>query len=122
MINTNELRIGNYILDHKDRIKRVWTIKQNIVMVSDYDIDETEVNPIPLTPEILEKAGFVRINDAWRIEVPNDPYHAIFMVCWNNELNKFYIILYNFMYEVPTVHNLQNKFESITGEELKIEL
>lgn len=67
MIKANDLRIGNYVMDRgKKQLKIDWFEKDKVCMnqmVGNGSVHPlTEyfeyLQPIPLTPEILEKAGF----------------------------------------------------------------
>lgn len=65
MIQTNELMLGNYVL-HNDKPIKVEGITENRIMtfanktgVRLLDFAKPEdINPIPITEEILEKCGF----------------------------------------------------------------
>ena len=53
MIAANELRIGNWVIDrHGNRIACTG------VTICGVEYGDSPIEPIPLTPEILEKAGF----------------------------------------------------------------
>ena len=69
MINANELRIGNYLQDEieLEKMLPVFKIEPGIITCGDEDftypyLAET-LKPIPLTPEILEKAGYQYRNE-----------------------------------------------------------
>ena len=122
-----DLRLGNWV-SHM-RMKReddgYTTFYENMKVTRDILWDMTKRNykdrnkkyqPIPLTEEILLKAGFEKRQDTmWTI------------------YNKSWISLYKMMggeyYEVEDtytslkyVHSLQNLYFALTGEELEIEL
>jgi hypothetical protein len=128
MIASNELRIGNYILDQKERIRRVWTIKQSSVMVSDYDIDERDIFPIPLTPLILEKCGFVleefkgdsygkEVGDVYRNGIAIINKEGVFHLWVYIEGDEFYSFEWTVVHHL---HQLQNLCFALTGEELDV--
>lgn len=114
MINANELRIGNYINTPRgiECMKRAECITE----VEDYS---DKFNPIPLTPEILEKCGFE--------EVEGNIYYKFF------DYKEFRVFIHKennsvFMYwkgntvddsvnNLP-IHRLQNIIFALTGEEL----
>ena len=145
MIQAKELRIGNYIkavgldylrvdeislTNHQGYIARMYPL----LGINQYvwcDLSLKEAQPIPLTPELLEKCcGFKKATEyiydhksGIIFDAPND---------WNNPNNYPIGIdcsrsLYGFNPEqiiirTLTLHDLQNKFYSITGEELEIDL
>jgi hypothetical protein len=102
----NELRIGNLFIE-KDEIKQFDGDFYHLL----------DMKPIPLTEEWFEKFGFEKISDTFFLlnvgsltmmyYVPEDYKHFIFEL-ENDELNIKYI------------HQLQNLFFALTGEELTI--
>jgi hypothetical protein len=87
------------------------------------------VEPIPLTPEILEKCGFENAIDGMRIELPISDdlkcdnydlymsyYSKEFFIAGINENSGFGRM--NLKY----LHHLQNLYFAMTGEELPISL
>lgn len=115
-MKSNELRIGNYILNpYQNKIYTVSGINDSStinnkdrIYIKTKEIDEYSVNinvfkPIQLTEDILVKCGFVKID--------NDRF----------ELKSFGII------DISTkqgkhLHQLQNLYFALTGEELEITL
>ena len=134
MIQANELRIGNYtdygkVIDiSKDRV--ILERSEITGLIESYPL--SEINPIPLTPEILlacgfEKNGFRQFEitlpkniisvssklffsgDYLYLRQPNDekPANDSIITIWNKDLmKKFYL------------HSLQNLYFSLTGTEL----
>lgn len=146
MIQAKELMIGNWVSfnDNCDRYGKVIGVNSydNIHIECDYTPDHSEikvkgvtllsdfVNPIPLTPEILEKAGFTILEANTYIikdpESPHDNYAAVgdYSICcsrdgqWmimNGCGNTEYIVLY-----IDYVHELQNWHYLTTGTDLPI--
>jgi len=115
MIPINELRIGNYILSDgiivkvtglsdEYRIWWKWHLGDNV-----YNADndrEDQIDPIPLTMEILEKCGF---SGAWTTINGLDG-------------NLMGVKLPELEYEIKYVHQLQNLYFALTGNELNITL
>ena len=99
----NELRIGDW----------VETFEGVIQIQNGWEIDEgNECQPIPLTEEWLEKFGFEYSDlngdsGLWKI-----PPFQIYGKC-----NQF---IYEYALDVNYVHQLQNLYFAITGEELTI--
>jgi len=129
MIYANELRIGNWI---KDRGGKQWQIdsweSQNKVAskmpysgelfgMSIYGHPLTEevdyLQPIPLTPEILEKCGFEKDNDGI--------YSKLGFMFWLDDIGVMQLALnYSPICNAPCkyVHQLQNLIHALTGEEI----
>lgn len=143
MIQANELRIGNYIAD---RGNKVWQINhwescnkvgskgaEIVIDGKSYGFGHplTEeidyLQPIPLTPELLEKAGFTKSvfnQNKYYKDMGSLPNNN---VLWINLENKDAKIrsesagMLEFIYP-KHLHQLQNLFWCLTGEELTINL
>jgi hypothetical protein len=131
-IKASELRIGNYVESYGGLIMCTGLFHDRFFYVS---VDPHKgylgdtafhmLQPIPLTPEILEKAGFVYMTE------PNENY-------WNYNKPDVYLYLneklepglYSNEYEhvdvignpLQYVHQLQNLYFALTGEELTVNL
>ena len=93
-----------------------------------------DIDPIPLTPEILEKAGFRRIELISALEVElNLPPSAKPIVGYEKKVRELTlnwvegdgIYLSGFSFDLPHVkslHQLQNLYWCLVGEELEINL
>ncbi|HEU4901191.1 MAG TPA: hypothetical protein VFT06_00325 [Flavisolibacter sp.] len=136
MIQANELRIGNWIIQDSMYAK-VMALDENEITIDSYPLryaaKPAAFDPIPLTPEILEKCGFKRLYDkstypnsaeTWSIKVSTDfdHYLSIDIVTGNSEL-----ILENFegsqtffLPDIEYIHQLQNLYFALTGTELEI--
>ena len=115
MINRNYLFNGNEQVMTPNKLKAV-------IQTGDYD----SIQPIPLTEEWLEKFGFVCTwcgqgdGQTWELNTPNqlpivihgDMYPLYFDYSENG----------SWMYgaELKYVHQLQNLYFALTGQELKI--
>jgi hypothetical protein len=155
MIKANELRIGNWVRG-KNKYKQTEELIQvesihykgiNVfddteyghpVIEADYSFDCLQ--PIPLTPELLERAGFeketsedIEERTIYSIQVANntslyfdphkdwmrDDYEVEWYLSheWNNNHFK------NDFWKRPKyLHQLQNLYFTLTGEELNIDL
>jgi hypothetical protein len=130
MINANELRIGNWVNftgngnDNFIKVNELWKRE----LVSDYMgnelclfYTEDDLQPIPLTPEILEKCGFVRKQDWF--------YKAFFVLGFLTTDSHFQTEL-KFagtegdwrVLDITSLHQLQNLYFCLVGEELLIKL
>lgn len=130
MINANELRIGNWLLTDEDEMLQVNEIKQDFndceymitFITSDdmyHDSIISECNPISLTEEILFKCGFVRTGLLYEL---GDCHFAIKI--YNDKFllaNPTYQMVYE-LNNFASLHQLQNLYFALTGEELNVEL
>lgn len=123
-----ELRIGNIIRHNvKDPESKTGFCEPNEEAISQDDmwyfvgssgLDEAE--PIPLTREWLAKFGLFKYNNAWVFEIPEErQYLGGFSIFDYNDL-----LAYNSadMINPPLefVHQLQNLYFALTGEELTL--
>jgi|GEM_PF-6789637 len=129
MININDLRVSNLFYDVNLTpcyFAGAWERKDGWIGrdSAGNTYKEQEMYPIPLTPEILEKAGFVFDNSdsqCWRHKSsgfslgdsedrPGQYYvHGIYL-----KANRLVYLKY--------VHHLQNIIHALTGQELEIKL
>lgn len=133
MIQPQELRIGN-LVGYGVNIVPVKSIHTESVLKNRVDIyvelndnlpnhcvGVDELSPIPLTPEILEKAGVkdVWIKNSWMIveDVSGGESFGWSMKVRNASYTKEIEFAY-FKY----LHQLQNLYYALTGEELPINL
>jgi hypothetical protein len=121
MIHQNELRIGNLVLDNFDRSNpRKLTVitLEDFVAISNRCKDYT---PIPLTEEWLVKCGFVDVNNGYRATGSEVVYEkkdseGLKVELWEGS-NGWTIPYYPNVF--TSVHQLQNLYFALTGEELK---
>jgi hypothetical protein len=115
-MKANELRIGNYVNEY-GRI---------ICIESGHDIDLMfeEFQPIPLTPEILEQCGFVNKPSGiykYSYEIEIDGFDSTFRTWWYGEDICLEPMGYDTGYiSIKYLHQLQNLFYALTGEELTV--
>jgi hypothetical protein len=117
-LKANELRIGNLILG-KSQIVRVEDIL-DIGINYDREIEEIlfaleDLSGIPLTEEWLIKLGFIAVDRKWR-----SPKEELFELQDVHSDNVFYHIWDAAFTGSPMkyVHQLQNLYMALTGEEL----
>lgn len=109
----NELRIGNKVLSHltKEIVDVDWLVMKHMEdgnIQSAYTPDMPVYEPILITPEILEACGFEKCScDGYK-------HHGLH-ISKNDKEELYYrgIIL-------KSLHQLQNLYFTLTGEELTI--
>jgi len=111
MIQPNELRIGNWLQTERGYFFKMEHIPDT--KLGDY----SRIYPIPLTPEILKKAGFVCVVDNHEWELRDHSFYIVKKALSNN-LNNYRWMQTDLAY----LHQLQNLYFALTGEELQIEL
>lgn len=136
MINIKELRIGNYVYPKNEngkpsKIGKVLGITGHLVCVegnnSPYDYHLLE--PILITPEIMEKCGFTLIDDKYY----SSPNIADKLAIFVDLTGRLYISIVDERFErgyedIPFntfagyLHQLQNVYFTLTGRELEVEL
>lgn len=124
MINPKELRIGN-IINSAGLAMVVLRIYEDRILYKEYEPrtilrhpSDIGANPIPLTNEIFKQAGFELF--PWGF-VKND---VLIRVHWNGQAApKYWLEVGNGLrVDLLSVHQLQNLFHALTGEELEIKL
>ena len=109
MIQVNELRLKNWVLNIYDSPVQVTVIDDTI----DWP------KPIPLTPEILVKCGFKKLNNAWvPIDYSATDYLKWSFTIWDNKDGTYRYNSAEFIPELKYLHQLQNLYYALTGEEL----
>lgn len=124
MINATELRIGNFISHNKNEVK-VFELPYLI------DLDENkegylinsiwadEFEPIPLTEEVLKKCGFkYQLDDCYFLALGDNRYKYGLYYIGFIQLAKDIVPIANFKH-VIYLHQLQNLYFTLTGEELQ---
>lgn len=84
-MNATELMIGDWILAHYTYTSKVTEIHANGSICTDLDgrqIDDTDFEPIPLTPEILEMNGFTYDDRelCWKLVVRESKYAPVYSI------------------------------------------
>jgi hypothetical protein len=128
-MEANDLRIGNWIkssyLNNSVNPETGFTKLDEDFMEVLFAIRNFEdLEPIPLTPEILEKAGFVKVTDEFQdnwvlnercsVKLLDEPVYLYS----NDESDAGCYVLTELRY----LHQLQNIYHALTGGELLIEL
>ena len=132
MIKVNELRLGNYVSVNKGFEMLVYSIFKDDTLYLDFipplvneaDIweeDAEDVSPIELTEEWFLKAGFEKsfTNDFWYSINVGDK-RLLISTLGNIEIEKWDRTMIAFPDICKYVHQLQNLYFALTGEELKL--
>ncbi|MCE5225881.1 MAG: hypothetical protein LLG05_08460 [Porphyromonadaceae bacterium] len=138
-MKANELRIGNVVgigdlhigtttmYLGAARIFDVKLIKSNQINIHQIDnkgfgtVLPEELQPIPLTPELLEKCGFKSNHPTYYyIPIEDNCLHVYYS---NNGLYGYNVkYMHAYLGEIKYLHQLQNLYFALTGEELEIDL
>ena len=123
MINAKELRIGNLVKDHLGRIQTVAEVRHDAYICYlrngaklKYKLNTTQ--PIPLTEEWLEKFGFEENTLIFFRNVNKDFTFKI--VANGSKFNFVPHFAQKWDVELKSVHQLQNLYFCLCGEELEI--
>lgn len=128
MIKASELRVGNWV-KHAGTITPLQVDVYSFVRMEEWF---EEYDPIPLTPEILEKCGF----EAFMILDDQQDYRGEYLAKSGFRLyidpgEKCYYFRYGdtelypvekHEIEIKFLHELQNLYFALTGEELEVNL
>ena len=127
-MKATDLRIGNWIshMDHSD----IWEDEQLQIQAFDYYSFEDEVKPIPLSDEWLVKLGLEKhsVDDFYFIDLGEYILQVVvngFSGTLEKDSNWFVSINTGFGSQPVTitkryVHQIQNLYFALTGEELTI--
>lgn len=123
-MKSNELRIGNYVLDKNDEIKKNHGVNDVVGIAyvnfeNEFDkLINSEISPIPLTNEWFSKLGMsyysLPTRSGRKIGYYTLKYGNRFKI---NSSDGSYSFI-NFRKEIIYVHQLQNLYFALTGEEL----
>lgn len=133
-MKANELRIGNLVYGVSDMVEKVIEIKTHTLIADnafaglndDFECEHEYYNPIPLTEEWLLKFGFVPRADAPRaIWDPKEynckrPHMILFRTPESEGGIGWRTGATTGCADVTFVHQLQNLYFALTGEELTI--
>lgn len=115
MIKASELRIGNYICCDSGFYNKPTKVTGMFIRQID-SLNNSEADnysPIPLTPEILEKCGLLEGNKFRSIEYFNIRDENGYSLYFDDS----YLCV-----DIKYLHQLQNLYYSLCGEELEINL
>lgn len=123
MIKANELRIGN-LVQFESETGFTEQVKVVCIRENDFDAEGDEVfhnekydgdyEPIPLTPEILEAAGFDKVSGLTYDHKDGNTIRESSGQYW------YYVKIHGNLRSIQYLHQLQNLYFSLTGKELEI--
>ena len=126
MIDARELRIGNLITYHGDIIEVTGIVRNTIHYKGGFDANTGEYRPyqpIPLTEQWLIDFGFGKVQNIYQRhnQILLDPesngsYKVKF---WTHSISRAEP-LYKSNLAIRSVHQLQNLYFALTGEELQL--
>jgi len=143
MIKANELRIGNYVnVPRKEQSPFRVDYFDNVKVYQDngtYECppfgeipmhpltwDLADIEGIPLTPEILEKCGFKKQNNGWNKNKKSEYDENYFGLFDHNYCSGKLDLKYNVgngpIPSIKFLHQLQNLYFAISGQELEVNL
>lgn len=118
MIEARELRIGNFFIEENSgEIIKVIGLEEKRIVFSGMFLDKWQSKPIPLTEEILLKCGFTERYD----EVFFIATGYVEIIYLKGEL---YLSIEGQLLPLQCehLHQLQNLYFALTGEELEVKL
>lgn len=119
MIQASELRIGNYVLWNNEIGNVNQILEKDICFKCGEDCLIDEIEPIPLTEEILLKCGFGKEKNVMPIYTLGAI--SIYWISDMHENGRLYFNSWCIHKSKPkTLHQLQNLCFALTGEELTI--
>ncbi len=122
-MKAQELRIGNYY----DNNGQTETVTVSVIEALLESESRAWIKPIPITEEWLVKFGFKLTSDSGDVkhfDFPNNSDYSIYLdhkdiaLAYNTK-SGYYCLMYDVHY-LQSVHQLQNIFYALTGEELTI--
>ena len=115
-MKASELRIGNlFIEEYSDKIIKVIKLEKIIITFSGLFLDKWQAKPIPLNEEWLVKFGFETDNiEWWNGIISIGIYKDGLFYCPTGEISL------RIGKEIQYLHQLQNLYFTLIGEELII--
>lgn len=118
MVQANELRIGNWVINSHNEYQQVFKINDEQFKIHKISTTVVNCSPIPLTPEIMESLGFEPFFES------NKQYHYKLedvSFCFNKnkpELGWWLVGTKIKWVTVHYVHEIQNLYKSLKKKEL----
>jgi hypothetical protein len=118
MIKANELRVGNWITSQYK--EKPFKVTGGLIAAMDDGMDEYSLEGIPLTWEIFEKCGFIEKRTKWRAMYKKSD--VTIDVSNIGGITFYYLFGRHGVIVVSYLHQLQNLYFALTGEELTLDL
>ena len=118
MIKANELRIGNWVRFINKTLQVFPGTIEDCQRANDTD-SPFKYEPIPLTPEILERCGFHKHNYAWVQEDFTENNSRFYFSIWSIDDVSFKYNSAEVDLELNSSHQLQNLHYALYGRELQ---
>lgn len=130
-MTTTELMIGNWLRDKIGIPVRVGSINGAIIQVDLNSTHKTDhhvsnFSPIDLTPEILEKAEFKRMDSKILLPLKRDKYTCYLWLEFIDD--RVYLLTaddghdYHLLDDIQHLHRLQNVYYALMGVALQVDL
>jgi hypothetical protein len=128
MIKVNELRVGNLVVYKQDNdelpvlkidgdSKKIFI---DLLLGLNMEVDEQDIDPIPLTSELLERCGFNKGNKYGLRNFWDGPGDICLADIDKENAYRLYGSEWTIGQNIKYLHHLQNLYYALTGEELQI--
>ena len=118
-MKAEELMIGDWVMNtHNQKPEHVYEIRERMVMLDYNDLyDYNEIEPIPITPEILEKNGFAHCEpQGYNLYVKDKNGAGLYNILWQGESYNYDLEIAAYTYpfgefnkrNIKYVHQLQH--------------
>ncbi len=114
MVFIDELKIGNWILDGEVPVQVTEILKGRINHSQANGAPYDELNPIPLSPEVLERCGFETGGKFGIYKAPNGSLWELY-----GDVLYFFHRGTRISTDIRSLHQLQNLFWCLSGTELE---
>ena len=109
-MKANELMIGDWVYNtHNRQPEQVCETREHMVMLAYNDLyDYDEIEPIPLTSDILERNGFEKVQNLLVLQWENGVYPSMIFVEYNPE--NYCLFINDMMFPKPVrfLHELHH--------------
>jgi hypothetical protein len=116
-MNSEELRLGNYVMIHDYAKGNRQQVVDQLGSCQVNYLDEQYCTSIPLTEQWLEDFGFTWDDDLW---VMKDLSSGVSKHDYDGDGERWYYSIESTIIEIHSVHQLQNLYFCLCGEELQL--
>ena len=129
MLQTNDLRIGNYFIGYDDKPFQ-WGLNDFHSLFTGIEVDEIIRKPIELNSEILIKCGFKKYSHEPGYSIGSDDKSErcdeytigkLSIMDWGNGFVMSNSFSFDLRVELKYLHQLQNLYYVLTGNEINVE-